>query len=57
VTGIRKDPWADANRIKVEVAKKGDEKGKYLHPELYGKPASKSINPVPKAPKAPSPSK
>jgi hypothetical protein len=33
VTGIRKDPWAIANRIPVEVKKMGHEKGQYLHPK------------------------
>ncbi len=36
VTGIRKDPFAEANRIKVEVDKPVDERGKYLYPEAYG---------------------
>jgi hypothetical protein len=35
VTGIRKDPWAAANRIDVEVEKAADEKGRYLHPDLW----------------------
>ncbi len=36
VTGIRKDPFAQANRIQVEVDKPAKERGKYLHPEAYG---------------------
>ena len=36
VTGVRHDAWADAHRIPLEVEKKGLEKGKYLHPELFG---------------------
>jgi len=36
VSGIRKDPWAEANRIQTEVDKPLKEKGKYLHPEAYG---------------------
>jgi hypothetical protein len=36
VTGIRKDPWAVANRIAVEEEKAAEEKGRYLHPELWG---------------------
>jgi hypothetical protein len=43
VTGIRKDPYALAHPIVPEVEKKGNEKGKYLHPELYGKPKSMQI--------------
>jgi hypothetical protein len=37
VTGIRKDAYANAHRIQVEPPKAGDERGRYLHPELYGK--------------------
>jgi len=36
VTGIRKDAYAQAHRIQVEVAKRPDERGKYLEPELFG---------------------
>jgi hypothetical protein len=36
VTGIRKDPFAEADRIQVEVDKPADERGKYIHPEAYG---------------------
>jgi trimeric autotransporter adhesin len=36
VTGIRHDPYADANRIPVEVTKPFEEQGTYLHPEAYG---------------------
>ena len=38
VTGVRKDPWAVANRIPVETEKTGDEKGRYLHPDLRERP-------------------
>jgi hypothetical protein len=44
VTGIRKDKWAEANRIQVEVDKKADEKGKYIHPEVYNLPLERSID-------------
>ncbi len=37
VTGVRRDAWADANRILVEEDKSAGEKGDYLHPELFGK--------------------
>jgi len=43
VTGIRHDAWADANRIPVEQMKGDKERGLYLHPELFGAPAEKSI--------------
>jgi hypothetical protein len=36
VTGIRKDPFAELNRIQVEVDKPAEVQGKYLHPEAYG---------------------
>jgi hypothetical protein len=37
VTGIRKDPWANAHRIQVEEDKSEKERGYYTHPDLYGK--------------------
>lgn len=43
VTGIRRDPWAEKNRIPVEVEKAPAERGKYLHPEVHGAPAGKRI--------------
>lgn len=38
VTGIRKDPYANQNRIQVEVEKALEKKGTYLHPEAYNQP-------------------
>ncbi|MGH9976372.1 MAG: hypothetical protein ACRD8Z_11125 [Nitrososphaeraceae archaeon] len=35
VTGIRKDPWANAHRIPVEEDKPIEEKGHYMYPDLY----------------------
>jgi hypothetical protein len=43
VTGIRQDPYANQNRIKVEQAKPRSERGSYLHPKAYGKPVSAGI--------------
>lgn len=43
ITGIRKDPFANANRIEVEVAKEINEIGLYLYPEAYGKMPSQGI--------------
>jgi hypothetical protein len=43
VTGIRKDPFAEKNRVVPEVMKSSDEKGKYLHPEAYGLGPEKGI--------------
>ncbi len=42
VTGIRHDPFAEANRIPVEEMKTGNEKGRYLYPEVYGLDAKES---------------
>jgi hypothetical protein len=43
VTGIRKDPWANAHRIQVEEDKPAKELGYYMYPDLYGKAAEKGI--------------
>jgi len=40
VTGIRKDAWANSHRIPVEEDKDADNKGKYLHPNAFGKNSS-----------------
>jgi len=37
VTGVRRDAWARANPLVVERDKTDAERGRYLHPELYGK--------------------
>lgn len=37
VTGVRRDPWAQANRIAVQAHKDDTDRGRYLHPELRGK--------------------
>lgn len=47
VTGIRQDPYAEKHRIQVEEDKNPEERGKYLHPELYGQPKEKSIITLP----------
>lgn len=43
VTGIRQDPWANANRPAVEPAKEAREVGYYIHPERYGEPETKNV--------------
>jgi hypothetical protein len=43
VTGVRQDAWARAHRVPVEEVKTGIEAGRYIHPELFGQPASMSI--------------
>ena len=36
VTGVGQDAWANSHRIPVEEGKPANERGFYLHPELYG---------------------
>jgi len=43
VTGIRHDAYADAHRIQVEEEKRGEERGRYMHPELFGHPEGEAI--------------
>jgi len=43
VTGIRHDPYANGHRIQIVVPKTGAARGKYEHPELYGKPLTESV--------------
>jgi len=43
VTGIRHDAYADAHRIQVEEEKPSEERGKYLHPELFGASQEQAI--------------
>jgi hypothetical protein len=43
VTGIRHDAYANAYRIPTEEDKPAAELGYYLHPEVFGQPASKNI--------------
>jgi hypothetical protein len=38
VTGIRKDAFAEQNRIQVEVDKSAVNQGSFLHPDAFGKP-------------------
>jgi hypothetical protein len=44
VTGIRHDPYAEANRIQVEVDKSAEERGTYLYPELYDQPTEMGLS-------------
>jgi len=44
VTGIRKDPWANAHRVQVEEDKPDKEQGHYIYPDLYGQPADKGLS-------------
>ena len=47
VTGIRKDPFAEQNRVIPEVEKGEGERGKYLHPAAYGQNESMGIGYTP----------
>jgi hypothetical protein len=49
VTGVRKDAWAEANRMPVEESKPRAERGRYLHPEVFGKRAA-AVHRAPAAP-------
>jgi hypothetical protein len=44
VTGVRKDPYAQAHPVQAEIEKSKEEQGKYLHPELYDQPESKQVD-------------
>jgi len=44
ITGIRRDAFAEANRIQVEVDKRPEERGKYLHPEAFGLGQSQGVD-------------
>jgi hypothetical protein len=52
VTGVRQDAWANAHRVQVEVVKSPEQRGLYLHPELYGLPDSLSIESIKRRPGA-----
>jgi len=43
VTGIRKDPYAQSNRVIVEKDKDVKERGYYVHPEAYAQPAGRDV--------------
>jgi hypothetical protein len=43
VTGVRQDAYAKAHRIKVEEDKPAQQRGRYLHPELFGATEKEAI--------------
>jgi hypothetical protein len=43
VTGVRRDPWAVANTSPTEEEKPDNERGTYLHPELYDESSEHSL--------------
>lgn len=44
VTGIRKDPYAEAYRIPVEEQKTEKERGTYLYPKEHGVPEERGVD-------------
>jgi hypothetical protein len=55
VTGVRQDAWAKANPLRVDRAKRGKDRGRYLNPEAHGKAASAAINRPPEDVRPPRP--
>jgi hypothetical protein len=43
VTGVRKDAWAEKNRIPVEERKSEHDRGFYLHPDAFDQPDEMGI--------------
>ena len=43
VTGVRQDAYANAHRVPVEEDKAANERGYFLHPDVFGQPASKGM--------------
>jgi hypothetical protein len=48
VTGARQDAWAKAHPLRVDQAKRRKDRGKYLNPEAFGRPASAGVHRVPR---------
>jgi hypothetical protein len=45
VSAVRQDAYANAHRIRVEEEKSAHDQGRYLHPELFTRPAGEPRNP------------
>lgn len=43
LTGVRQDAYAQTHPLVIEEDKPASERGYYLHPDLYGQPADRSI--------------
>jgi hypothetical protein len=43
VTGVRNDPWARKNSLPIEQNKPQNERGYYLHPDLYNQPEERNL--------------
>jgi hypothetical protein len=46
VTGVRRDPWANAHPMAVREHKVDADRGFYIVPELYGQPKTKSADSI-----------
>jgi hypothetical protein len=44
ITGIRKDAWAEAHRLDVELEKTPEQRGRFLHPVEHGKAESQGVD-------------
>jgi len=53
VTGVRQDAYMKAHPMVVEENKKPEDRGKYLHPELFGHTREMGIGSIPQSEKAP----
>jgi len=49
VSGGRRDPWAVDNPILVEEDKSASDRGRYLHPALYGQPVAVALRGRPRS--------
>jgi hypothetical protein len=47
ITGSRKDPWAAANPFEAEEEKSPEDRGRFLHPDLYNAPEEQRVRIVP----------
>ncbi|MBA3715069.1 MAG: hypothetical protein H0W76_21860 [Pyrinomonadaceae bacterium] len=43
LTGVRRNAYAEKNRVRVEEMKPVAERGTYLHPEAFDKPGEKNV--------------
>ena len=46
MTGVRADAWAKANPIDAEEPKAAAERGRLIHPKLFGRPESEALGPA-----------
>jgi hypothetical protein len=53
LSASRQDAWAKANPLRVDRPKRARDRGKYLHPEVFGAPRSVAIHAMPRLPRNP----